>query len=145
MLGIVIGGYLFSDTQPRSFLTLHKCENTCLAPSELLGLLASIGIQKFPAGQMPLVVSETDKTIVIKHPFPLAFWDIHYVVIPKKDIRDIADISNEDREYLFDAHVVMRDIVQREKLSKYKIITNGPGFQVVNYLHFHLVADLDKD
>ena len=46
-LGILIGGYLFSKSQPRSFLALNRCEN-CLSPEDLLGLVASVGIQRFP-------------------------------------------------------------------------------------------------
>lgn len=143
LVGVVIGGYLFADTQPRSFLTFHRCEEgTCLGSSELIGLLGSVGIQKLPITFKPIVVLETDKTVVVKHPFPLA--DLHYVIIPKKDIKTAADVSATDGEYLVDAYAVMADIIRELNLVDYKIITNGPGFQAVNYLHFNLVADLDK-
>jgi len=139
--GIVIGGYLFADTQPRSFLAFHKCEGTCLDVNELIGLAASAGIQKLAFMAAPVVIRETEKTVVIRHPFPVA--ELHYVVIPKKDIQDAADITDADKEYLFDAYAAMRDIIRKENLFAYKIITNGPGFQTVNYLHFHLIADLE--
>ena len=143
LIGIVIGGYLFADTQPRSFLTFHRCEErTCLGSSELIGLLGSVGIQKLPVILRPIAEIETDKTVVVKHPFPLA--ELHYVIIPKKDIKTAADISVTDTEYLADAYAVMADIIRDLGLVDYKIITNGPGFQAVNYLHFNLVADLDK-
>ena len=143
LLGIILGAYLFSDTQPRSFLTFHKCEEgTCFKSSELIGLLGSVGIQKLPVTLEPVVVLETDKTVVMKHPFPLA--ELHYVIIPKKDIKTAADVSVTDTEYLVDAYAVMADIIRDLNLVDYKIITNGPGFQAVNYLHFNIVADLDK-
>ena len=63
LIGVVFGGYVFSDTQPRSFLALNMCKGTCLRPNELLGLVASVAIQKFP-GFVPSIVIETDKTIV---------------------------------------------------------------------------------
>lgn len=69
--GVILGGYLFSDTQPRSFLALNRCEGTCLQANELLGLAASVGVQNFSA-LVPSVVKETDKTIVINHPGPQA-------------------------------------------------------------------------
>ena len=69
--GVLIGGYLFSDTRPRSFLALHRCEGTCLQANELVGLIASVGLQKFPAF-VPNVIKETDKTIVVEHPSPNA-------------------------------------------------------------------------
>jgi len=139
-IGIVIGGYLFADTQPRSFLAFQKCEGTCLNPNELVGLLGSVGIQKLPAVLEPLIIRESDKTIVVKHPFPLA--ELHYVIIPKKDIKNAAYISEADTEYLMDAYAVMADIIKEKGLIDYKIITNGPGFQTMGYFHFHLVSDL---
>jgi hypothetical protein len=136
ILGGLTGGYLFSDTRPRSFLAINRCES-CLAPAELAGLLASVGIQKTP-GLLPMVVLETDKTIVVRHPRPSA--RIHYVILPKQDIRDAADIPVEGRDFLVDAYGVAGELVRKEKLSRYRILTNGPGYQDVNYLHFHLIG-----
>ena len=136
-IGILIGGYLFSQSQPRSFLAINRCES-CLTHEDLLGLLASVEIQNFP-GLMPFKVFETDKTVVIKHPF--SSDRIHYVIIPKKDIKNIGEISEANAQYLTDAFFVARWIIEREKLSKYSFYTNGPGSQDVTYLHFHLVAE----
>lgn len=137
-VGIVIGGLLFSKTQPRSFLTLQKCEKTCLNTNELFGLLASVGIEKFP-DFIPDVVLETDKTIVVKHPFPQA--KVHYLVLPKKDIKDIGDIGIEENEYLVDAMRVISELVRRDGLTNYQIISNGPAVQKIRYLHFHVVGE----
>jgi len=136
-VGILIGGYLFSQSQPRSFLAINRCES-CLTHEDLLGLLASVGIQNFP-GLMPFRVFETDKTVVIKYPF--SSDRIHYVIVPKKDIKNIGQISEANAQYLTDAFFVARWIIEREKLSKYSFYTNGPGSQDVTYLHFHLVAE----
>jgi histidine triad (HIT) family protein len=141
-LGIGIGAFLFSDTQPRTFLEVKNCsafsaDNNCLSGKELLGLLASIGIQKFPS-VLPEVVLETSKTVVLKHPKPET--PIHYLIIPKKDIKNIGEISEQDQAYIMDAFAVIRKIAQKEGLFNYQIITNGPGQQQVTYLHFHLMA-----
>jgi diadenosine tetraphosphate (Ap4A) HIT family hydrolase len=109
-----------------------------LTHEDLLGLLASVGIQNF-SGLMPFKVFETDKTVVIKLPF--SSDRIHYVIIPKKDIKNIGEISEANAQYLTDAFFVARWIVEQEKLSKYRFYTNGPGSQDVTYLHFHLVAE----
>ncbi len=135
-VGIVIGGYLFSQSQPRSFLAIRNCER-CLSPSDLAGLLGSVVIQKFP-GLIPFVVHETDKTIAFKLPFYRA--KAHYIIVPKKDIKDVGDISEEDVPYLADAFFVMGRIIRENKLVNYRMETNGPGYQNVTYLHFHLVA-----
>jgi hypothetical protein len=137
IIGIIIGGYLFAQSQPRSFLSINRCQN-CLSRADLLGLIASVGIQKFP-GLIPSVVLETDRTVVVKHPFPLE--RIHYLIIPKKDIKDIGEISEVNAQYLIDAYLVVRRIIEEEKLSKYQLFTNGPGFQDMTYLHFQLIAE----
>ncbi|HEY3041945.1 MAG TPA: HIT domain-containing protein [Pyrinomonadaceae bacterium] len=138
IMGVILGGYLFANTRPRSFLALNKCEGTCLQSKELLGLLTSVGIQRFP-GLVPSVVKETDKTIVIEHPSPQA--RIHYLVIPKKDIKNIGEVSDEDSEYLIDAFKVTREIIKEKNLTDYRLTTNGPGFQTMTYFHFHFTAN----
>jgi histidine triad (HIT) family protein len=136
-IGITVGGYIFSDTQPRSFLALNKCGGTCYQPNELIGLLTSVGIQKLPA-LIPAVVRETDKTIVIEHPSPQA--RIHYLVFPKKDIKNIGELSDADRESLIDAFRVVAELIKENNLVNYRVTTNGPGYQAVTYFHFHLTA-----
>jgi histidine triad (HIT) family protein len=138
VIGVILGGYLFSNSRPRSFLALNNCGGTCFQANELLGLAASVGIQKFSA-LAPSVVKETDKTIVIEHPRPEA--RIHYLVIPKKDIKNIAEVSDADADYLMDAIKVAGEIIREKNLSNYRLLTNGPGNQTVTYLHFHLMAN----
>lgn len=136
-VGMAIGGYLFRDVQPRSFLAINDCKGTCLSFNELMGLIGSAGMQKLP-DFVPFVVKETDKTVVIEPPIKEA--PIHYVIVPKKDIRDAADISEADASYLMDAYAVIRELIKEKNLRQYKVYTNGPGYQLVNYLHFHLLA-----
>ena len=139
--GVCAGGWLFSDTQPRSFLALTRCES-CWRANQVAGLLASIGIQKAGAA-LPLVVKETGRCVAIDHPFPK--YPFHLVVFPKKDIKDIADISVENQEYILDCLGLIRAIVVERRLRAYRVETNGPGLQHVNYLHFHLVSEARVD
>lgn len=136
-VGIVIGGYLFSHSQPRSVLSINQCQN-CLSRKDLCGLLASVGIQNF-SGVIPFVVFETDKTIAVKLPFRKT--NLHYFIIPKKDIKNIGELSQEDVPYLNDIFFVIRHIIENDKLSRYRLYSNGPGYQDMTYLHFHLMAD----
>jgi hypothetical protein len=137
LIGVLAGGYLFSDTRARSFLALNNCEGSCLQPNELVGLLTSVGIQRFPS-LLPGVVKETAKVIVMEHPSPHA--RLHYLVIPKQDVKNIGELSDADREYLFESFAVMSEIIKEKNLVDYQIITNGPGYQGVTYLHFHFIA-----
>jgi hypothetical protein len=136
VLGCAMGAWLFVDTRARTFAPAPHCLR-CLSAKELGGLLVSVGVHKVP-GLLPSVVEETDKTIAIKSPEPLATID--YLVLPKKDILDLGDLSADDAAYVADAFEVMADLVRAQHLTDYKVITNGPGFQQVRYLHFHLLA-----
>ena len=138
VVGVILGGYLFSDTRPRSFLALNRCEGTCLEANELLGLAASVGLQRF-SRLAPSVMKETDKTIVIEYPGPHVGH--HYLVIPKKDFKNIADVPDADREYLLDSLNVAGEIIRERHLVNYALTTNGPGYQTATYLHFHLTAN----
>ena len=137
LLGFFGGAMTFSGVQPRSVLTFHRCNGTCLERKELLGLIGSVVVLKIP-GVLPRVVLETDKTVVIEHPIPLS--DIHYVAIPKKDIRNAFDLRQEDASYLIDIFASLQYLIDKNSLKKYRISTNGPGYQTVDYLHFHLRA-----
>ena len=66
---------------------------------------------------------------------------VHYVVIPKKDITDVGALSDEDKEYLIDLFAVIQELVNKQQLTNYEVITNGPGKQTMTYLHFHLIAE----
>jgi diadenosine tetraphosphate (Ap4A) HIT family hydrolase len=135
LVGVVLGGYLFSDSQPRSFLAVTKCDS-CYEPSDLAGLLASVGIQK--AAAAPIAVKETDRCLAIEHPFRKAKY--HFIVFPKKDIKDIADVATDDQQYVLDCLAVIRALVVENGLRTYRVETNGPGRQHVTYLHIHLVS-----
>ena len=136
-LGVVAGGYLFRDLQPRSFLALNDCRSSCYRPNDLAGLLAAAGIRRVP-GLLPLVHRETDRCITIEHPFPTA--QTHFVVFPKRDIKDIASISVEDGPAVLECFAHINWLVTRHNLTRYRVETNGASNQHVTYLHFHLVS-----
>jgi len=137
-IGVVTGGYLFSDSRPRSFLNLSQCGSSCYRPNDLAGLVASVGIQRAP-GLIPTVVKETDRCIAIRHPFPQSRY--HFVVFPKKDIKNISDVTPDDQPYIMGCIDVIRALVVENNLKHYRVFTNGPGTQDVTYLHFHLAAN----
>lgn len=135
--GIIIGGYLFSDSQPRSFLSLNRCNKTCLKPQELIGLVNSVIIQKTP-GLIPKVVLETDKSVAIE--FSKSASSVHYIVFPKRDIKNLGQLSDGDEEYLTDTLAVLSQLIRDNNLKEYQAISNGPDIQQTTYLHFHLRA-----
>ncbi|QDQ26524.1 HIT domain-containing protein [Chitinimonas arctica] len=134
-LGMLLGGYLFKDVQTRSFMAVKPC-NGCYRPNELAGLLASAGVLRAGAA-LPLVVMETERCLAIRHPAPWA--QSHYVIFPKKDIKDIGDIAIDDQPYVLDCLAMSRKLAQEKGFRHYRFYTNGPGLQDVRYLHFHLI------
>ena len=105
-----------------------------------MGLMGSVGIRTL-AGHLkmvPFVVLETDRTFAMT--VSATKTEVHYVLVPKKDIRDISEISAEDEPYLIDIFLTARQLVEKQGLHDYRIYTNGPGLQKVSYLHFHLVG-----
>ena len=138
-VGIIIGSGFFNSIQPRALLAWRTCLNaSCLRPNEVTGLMAAVGI-KFAPNQLPLVVRETSYTIAFRD--PLAPLEKHYIIVPKKDIKNIGELDATDQVYLTDAFAVMQDLIKTEHLTKYLIRTNGPGYQDVAYLHFHLESE----
>ena len=132
--GLLVGGLLFSDSKPRSLLNINECSN-CLAPNDVAGLFASVVVQKMPR-LIPGVILETDKTIVFKHPRPK--YRVHYMFVPKKDIKNIGELTDEDSEYIVDLFSTIVAVVNKLGTKNYKLWTNGPEKQDVTYLHFHL-------
>lgn len=142
VLGLLIGGYLFTGVQQRSVFALVHCQSECLSPNDLTGLLMSVDLQK--VGVVPLpIVFESNKIVVVQYP-KTADWDFHEVIIPKKDIKDITQVTPADEPYLEEVYTYVAQTVAANHLTKYKLITNGPGYQEGTYLHFHLVADFNK-
>jgi len=135
--GLVIGYILFKDSKPRTLLNIHRGGNI-LGSKEIAGLIASVIVQKMPA-VIPNMILETDKTIVFKHPNPR--HPIHYIFAPKKDIKNIGELTDDDKEHIIDLHAAIVTVINREGIRNYSILTNGPGRQHVAYLHFHLTAE----
>jgi histidine triad (HIT) family protein len=140
----VTGGFLFGAASirrpiPNAPLELPPARNPW-NPKDILGLIGSLGIRTL-AGHLekvPPVVLETDRIFVLSVPDPRG--RVHYVLVPKKDIRDIGGISAEDEPYLMEVLLTARHLVEKDHLHDYRLFTNGPGQQSVSYLHFHLVG-----
>jgi diadenosine tetraphosphate (Ap4A) HIT family hydrolase len=132
------GGYLFSRTIPRSFLTVGSCQHHCYKPSELAGLIASAAILRAPFA-IPAIVLESESCLAIRHPHPHA--RIHYVLFPKHDTKNITTLTSADAPYVLGCFALVRELVLRDQLQAYRLHTNGPAFQEIAYLHFHLIAD----
>ena len=79
----------------------------------------------------------------------LAFRDVspqapvHVLVIPKKEIGSIDDLSADDQALIGHIWLVIRDLAKQLDLTNgYRVITNcgDEGGQTVAHLHFHLLG-----
>jgi len=136
LAGLSIGARAFMNTQPRAWLNLGSCGDRCYRPNDVAGLLTAAGIVNAP-GWVPRVVRESDKCLAV--PYPRRGRHLHLVFFPKRDIRDISDVTSDDAPYIMDCFAIIRSIVTEQNLLDYRVYTNGPGEQEITYLHFHLV------
>lgn len=137
LAGLSIGARAFMNTQPRAWLNVASCADRCYRANDIAGLLASAGIVNAP-GWVPGVVRESDKCLAM--PYPKGGRHLHLVFFPKKDIRDIADLTPEDQPYVMDCFAIIRQVIKEQNLSDYRVYTNGPHEQDISYLHFHLIV-----
>ena len=88
------------------------------------------------------IVYEDSRCLVFKDANPQA--PTHLLIIPKKEIKSLDDISAEDESLLGHLQLVIRDLAREFKLidGGYQVITNcgaGAG-QTVFHLHYHLMG-----
>lgn len=135
--GVLAGGFAFSGSIPRSFLAVHDCGQRCLEPRDLLGLLASAGIRHTP-GLLPLKVAESEKCVGIQHWAPEGRYHVAY--FPKRDVRNIMELTNADAPFLLDCLALARTHVATAGFQNYRFVSNGPALQHATYFHFHVIA-----
>ncbi len=90
---------------------------------------------------------ETVDLIAFRDIFPKA--PVHILVIPKKHIPSINEVSSKEKEILGDMIVAARGLAGKMgiKDSGYKIVFNvgKQGGQIVRHLHLHLLGGKQLD
>ncbi len=81
-------------------------------------------------------IKETERVIAFWHPKP--FWEKHIVLVPKKAIKTLADVSPENSVYVSEIFLIAKEIIQDLHWSGYSIVVNGGSRQEVGQIHFHL-------
>lgn len=97
-----------------------------------------------------IINREIPASIVHEDDVCIAFRDIqpqaptHILIVPKKEIRSLADISPEDKTTLGHLLVCASKIAQDLKIDKsgYRVVinTNEDGGQTVFHIHLHLLG-----
>jgi histidine triad (HIT) family protein len=87
---------------------------------------------------------ETPRLVAFRHPKPA--YPVHILIVPKKDVRDLVDLSAWDEGFVAgfsgDLLACVTRLVQELNLEAvgYRLIVNGGPYQEVPVLHFHLVS-----
>jgi len=97
-----------------------------------------------------IVQGKTDTVFLFENENLVVFRDIHphapvhLLIVPRRHIRSINDVGEEDREILSDAIWVGREMARMEKVDRsgYKLLYNVErgGGQVIFHLHMHLLG-----
>ena len=97
-----------------------------------------------------IINREIDADIVYENDTVLAFKDIspiapvHILIIPKKEIPTINDISADDKEALGEMFIAAKEIAEKLKINNngYRLVfnCNEDAGQTVFHLHMHLLA-----
>ncbi len=71
---------------------------------------------------------------------PNLFWEKHIVLVPKKAIKSITTLSQEDSVFISEVYLVAKEIVKELgwNNSGYTILVNGGERQKIGQIHFHL-------
>jgi histidine triad (HIT) family protein len=96
-----------------------------------------------------IIDGEIAADVVFEDEQCLAFHDLnpqaptHVLVIPKKEIRSLDAVADEDSALIGHLHCVIRDLARQLGLSDgYRVVVNcgEDGGQSVDHLHFHLLG-----
>ncbi len=98
---------------------------------------------KIAAGSIAAdVVYMDDDFLAFRDIHPMA--PVHVVIIPKKHIASVNDLSDRDQALAGKMMLVARKVAEKEKIadSGYRLVVNcGPdGTQVVPHIHMHVLG-----
>jgi histidine triad (HIT) family protein len=83
---------------------------------------------------------ETATLLAFYHPEPS--YPVHILIVPKRAIANLLEITAEDQPFLADLFDCVRQLVQELNLGNgYRLIANGGDFQDFPQLHFHLISE----
>ena len=88
------------------------------------------------------ILFENDKILAFRDISPQAA--VHFLVIPKKEIRTINNINEEDKSLIGELFIVAKEIAKKEGISEkgYRTIfnCNEHGGQTVYNIHLHVLG-----
>ena len=85
-------------------------------------------------------IYEDDSYIVLNDLYPKA--PTHMLIIPKRHIRSVNDITESDSKYIGDMFLLAKKIAKQKDLSGYQLKFNveKAGGQEIFHIHLHLTS-----
>lgn len=97
---------------------------------------------KIVRGEIPCNrVFENERILAFKDIAPKA--PVHILIIPKKEIRCLQEVQQEDLPLVMEMIAVAQDLASQFAISDgYRLLTNNgrKGGQRVDHFHFHLIG-----
>lgn len=96
---------------------------------------------KIIRGEIPKEFTfQNDSLVVFEDINPSA--DIHLLIVPKKHIKGIREIGEEDLNLLAEVYKAVNRLVEENNLADklYRVVVNGGKAQHIPHLHFHLLG-----
>ena len=88
------------------------------------------------------IIDENEYVMAFEDASPVA--PVHVLVVPKKHIDCLTDLTDEDEKYVWAIHKAMNKIAEEQgfKENGYRVIVNcgKDSGQEVMHLHYHLLA-----
>ena len=86
------------------------------------------------------IIFEDDKSIIIEDISPQA--PVHYLAIPKKEIKGISDLTETDLEIISHLLMTIKREMDNLKIKDYRLVINNgsEAGQTVFHLHIHILA-----
>lgn len=88
------------------------------------------------------IVYEDDEIMAFEDISPVT--PIHTLIIPKKHIKSLVELTQEDKELIGKIYLVINKIAKEKGILErgYRVVVNcgDEGGQVVPHLHFHLLG-----
>ena len=111
-----------------------------LAKSPMGDLIVGFAFGKFSKLLPVKRIVDNDKIVAFWHPKP--FYENHILIVPKRSIKKLTTISEDDLPYINEVCRVVKQIVTDLGWEKgsYSLITNGGSRQEIAQLHFHLCS-----
>lgn len=89
---------------------------------------------------------EDDGYVVFKDINPAA--PVHLLIVPKKHIRSINDLQQEDQTIVSDLFMIAKEMAKQQGVNEsgYKLLFNVEkgGGQLVFHIHLHLIGGWEK-